>query len=193
MELDLEKEFAPRAYQLLVSLVTPRPIALVTTISADGKVNAAPFSFFNVMGANPPICAFAPTRELPAPTAWKPGVFCWNELQSPDSAASLAFHEKVFGWKQVAEMPLGPEGPYRIYGPGDRQQGGMMTLPKGGPQHPRWLYYIGVEDLDAALGRATRLGGAVTHPAAPVPGGARMAKLVDPQGAPFALISGPEA
>src|SRR5271154_4624869 len=60
MELDLEKEFAHRAYPLLVSLVTPRPIALVTTISADGKVNAAPFSFFNVMGANPPICAFAP-------------------------------------------------------------------------------------------------------------------------------------
>ena len=60
MELDLEKEFAHRAYPLLVSLVTPRPIALVTTISVDGKVNAAPFSFFNVMGANPPICAFAP-------------------------------------------------------------------------------------------------------------------------------------
>jgi flavin reductase (DIM6/NTAB) family NADH-FMN oxidoreductase RutF len=60
MELDLEKEFAHRAYPLLVSLVTPRPIALVTTISAVGKVNAAPFSFFNVMGANPPICAFAP-------------------------------------------------------------------------------------------------------------------------------------
>lgn len=60
MELDLEKDFADRAYQLLASLVTPRPIALVTTISADGKVNAAPFSFFNLMGVNPPICAFAP-------------------------------------------------------------------------------------------------------------------------------------
>jgi flavin reductase (DIM6/NTAB) family NADH-FMN oxidoreductase RutF len=60
MELDLENDFAHRAYPLLVSLVTPRPIALVTTVSADGKVNAAPFSFFNLMGANPPICAFAP-------------------------------------------------------------------------------------------------------------------------------------
>lgn len=60
MELDLENEFANRAYRLLVSLVTPRPIALVTSISPDGKVNAAPFSFFNVMGASPPICAFAP-------------------------------------------------------------------------------------------------------------------------------------
>ena len=60
MELDLENEFADRAYPILASLVTPRPIALVTTISADGKINAAPFSFFNLLGANPPICAFAP-------------------------------------------------------------------------------------------------------------------------------------
>jgi len=60
MELDLEGRFADRAYTILASLVTPRPIALVTTISADGRINAAPFSFFNLMGANPPILAFAP-------------------------------------------------------------------------------------------------------------------------------------
>ena len=60
MELNLETDYADRAYTILASLVTPRPIGLVTTISADGKVNAAPFSFFNLMGANPPICAFAP-------------------------------------------------------------------------------------------------------------------------------------
>ena len=69
MELNLETDYADRAYTILASLVTPRPIALVTTISADGKVNAAPFSFFNVMGANPPICAFAPSdRENVVPT-----------------------------------------------------------------------------------------------------------------------------
>jgi flavin reductase (DIM6/NTAB) family NADH-FMN oxidoreductase RutF len=60
MELDLEKEYADRAYPILASLVTPRPIALVTSISADGRVNAAPFSFFNLLGSSPPICAFAP-------------------------------------------------------------------------------------------------------------------------------------
>jgi len=60
MELDLEKEYADRAYAILASLVTPRPIALVTSLSPDGRVNAAPFSFFNAMGANPPIVAFAP-------------------------------------------------------------------------------------------------------------------------------------
>ena len=60
MELDLEHEYADRAYALLVSLVTPRPIAFVTTMSPDGKVNAAPFSFFNLLGADPPILAIAP-------------------------------------------------------------------------------------------------------------------------------------
>jgi flavin reductase (DIM6/NTAB) family NADH-FMN oxidoreductase RutF len=60
MELDLEGQYASRAYPILANLVTPRPIALVTTVSPDGHINAAPFSFFNVLGANPPILAFAP-------------------------------------------------------------------------------------------------------------------------------------
>jgi flavin reductase (DIM6/NTAB) family NADH-FMN oxidoreductase RutF len=60
MEFDLEGQFADRAYAILASLVTPRPIALVTSISPDGKVNAAPFSFFNLLGAAPPILAIAP-------------------------------------------------------------------------------------------------------------------------------------
>ena len=60
MELDLEREFAGRAYPILASLVTPRPIAFVTTMSPEGKVNAAPFSFFNLLGADPPILAIAP-------------------------------------------------------------------------------------------------------------------------------------
>ncbi len=60
MELDLEGAHAARAYAILSSLVTPRPIAWVTTLSLDGRVNAAPFSFFNVLGANPPIVGFCP-------------------------------------------------------------------------------------------------------------------------------------
>jgi flavin reductase (DIM6/NTAB) family NADH-FMN oxidoreductase RutF len=60
MELDLEGEHAHRSYALLVSLVTPRPIAWVTSLSPDGQLNAAPFSFFNALGANPPIIGFCP-------------------------------------------------------------------------------------------------------------------------------------
>jgi flavin reductase (DIM6/NTAB) family NADH-FMN oxidoreductase RutF len=60
MELDLVGAHASRAYPLLAGLVTPRPIALVTTLGPDGVVNAAPFSFFNVFGAEPAYCGFAP-------------------------------------------------------------------------------------------------------------------------------------
>ena len=60
MELDLEQFHRDRAYAILASLVTPRPIAWVTTLGPDGVVNAAPFSFFNLLGANPPILGFCP-------------------------------------------------------------------------------------------------------------------------------------
>jgi flavin reductase (DIM6/NTAB) family NADH-FMN oxidoreductase RutF len=60
MEFDFENGHAVHAFDLLSGLVVPRPIALVTTISPDGQVNAAPFSFFNVLGDAPPIVALAP-------------------------------------------------------------------------------------------------------------------------------------
>ncbi len=60
MELDLETTHRERAYPILASLVTPRPIAWVTTLNEDSTVNAAPFSFFNLLGANPPILGFCP-------------------------------------------------------------------------------------------------------------------------------------
>lgn len=60
MELDLEGQYADRAYAVLACLVTPRPIAWVTTLSPEGAVNAAPFSFFNLLGARPPILGFCP-------------------------------------------------------------------------------------------------------------------------------------
>lgn len=42
-------------YKLLCGIVVPRPIALVTTLDANGAVNAAPFSFFNVFSEDPPL------------------------------------------------------------------------------------------------------------------------------------------
>jgi flavin reductase (DIM6/NTAB) family NADH-FMN oxidoreductase RutF len=48
-------------YHALVDVVTPRPIAWVTSIDREGRVNLAPFSFFNAFGANPPVVVFSPT------------------------------------------------------------------------------------------------------------------------------------
>jgi flavin reductase (DIM6/NTAB) family NADH-FMN oxidoreductase RutF len=55
MEFDLAKLAARDRYKLLGGLVVPRPIALVTSRSAEGQDNAAPFSFFNVLAEEPPI------------------------------------------------------------------------------------------------------------------------------------------
>lgn len=57
MHFDVSKIPPRESYKLLVSTVIPRPIALVTTISPTGVINAAPFSFYNAMGHNPPVVA----------------------------------------------------------------------------------------------------------------------------------------
>ena len=44
-------------YKLMIGTVVPRPIALVTTVDPTGRINAAPFSFFNCLSADPPILA----------------------------------------------------------------------------------------------------------------------------------------
>ncbi|MTI30370.1 flavin reductase family protein [Xanthovirga aplysinae] len=48
----------------LLGVITPRPIALASTIDKDGNVNLSPFSFFNVFSANPPILIFSPARRV---------------------------------------------------------------------------------------------------------------------------------
>ena len=55
MRFDLAALSARERYRLLCGLVVPRPIALVTSQSPDGRVNAAPFSFFNVFAEEPPL------------------------------------------------------------------------------------------------------------------------------------------
>jgi flavin reductase (DIM6/NTAB) family NADH-FMN oxidoreductase RutF len=55
MKFDLEKTTARETYQLLIGLVAPRPIALVTSMDEDGRLNAAPFSSYNYLCTDPPI------------------------------------------------------------------------------------------------------------------------------------------
>jgi flavin reductase (DIM6/NTAB) family NADH-FMN oxidoreductase RutF len=52
-------------YNILISAVAPRPIAWVSSLSASGQPNLAPFSFFNAVCANPPLLAFAPGMRSP--------------------------------------------------------------------------------------------------------------------------------
>ncbi|MCC8397517.1 flavin reductase family protein [Paraburkholderia sp. MMS20-SJTR3] len=62
MEIDFEAITEYQRYKLMASLIVPRPIALVTTLGADGTVNAAPFSMFNMLGEEPPIVMISINR-----------------------------------------------------------------------------------------------------------------------------------
>ncbi len=57
MFFDISQIQARDAYKLLTGIVVPRPIALVTSVSETGLVNAAPYSFFNLLGSDPPVVA----------------------------------------------------------------------------------------------------------------------------------------
>ena len=63
MIIDVSSTDVVKIYRTLVEVVTPRPIAWVTTIDAEGRINLAPFSFFNAFGANPPVVVFSPGRR----------------------------------------------------------------------------------------------------------------------------------
>ena len=51
-------------HKILLSSVTPRPIALASTVDASGNVNLSPFSYFNVFSADPPILIFSPANRV---------------------------------------------------------------------------------------------------------------------------------
>lgn len=63
MFLDMQAGQKPwrEIYKICIGFINPRPIALVSTRAADGSLNLAPFSFYNMVSANPPVVIFSPT------------------------------------------------------------------------------------------------------------------------------------
>jgi flavin reductase (DIM6/NTAB) family NADH-FMN oxidoreductase RutF len=63
MKFDPSKISFSDVHKLMIGSIVPRPIALVSTLSKDGKNNVAPFSYFNGVCSNPPTIMFAPARR----------------------------------------------------------------------------------------------------------------------------------
>ncbi|MEG3123861.1 VOC family protein [Sphingomonas sp. GB1N7] len=120
------------------------------------------------------------------------GTPIWYELLSNDADASKAFYEKVIGWTVHPADPGGMD--YRMIdtGGGDFVGGLMNLTPEmhAGGAKPRWLFYIGVDDVDATVAKITEKGGGVLMPAIDMPGVGRMAFVHDPQGIPFYVMRG---
>lgn len=125
MELDLEGQHADRAYAMLASLVTPRPIAWVTTLGPDGVVNVAPFSFFNVLGASPPIVGFCPgDREDGTPKDTARNIRLTHDfvVNLVDETVAEAMN------RTAASLP---------YGVSELQSAGLTTRPSSVVRPPR--------------------------------------------------------
>ena len=116
----------------------------------------------------------------------------WCELMTPDSDGAANFYAAVAGWTIAPPPPGGPD--YRMLSaPDGAMVGGMLALDdamKAGGAKPAWLPYFGVDDVDAAAGKAGTLGANTIVPPTDIPGIGRFALLVDPQGATFYLMRG---
>lgn len=63
MDVSPDELAARDRYKLLIGCIVPRPIALVSTVDPDGRVNLAPFSFFNGIGSDPMTLLFCPSNR----------------------------------------------------------------------------------------------------------------------------------
>jgi predicted enzyme related to lactoylglutathione lyase len=138
------------------------------------------------------LAIFTP-KQAASMRASEPGLgeFSWHELATTDLEGATRFYQDVFGMTKKEAHDMGPMGTYQIFGNDERTLGGMYVKSPDVPAPPHWLFYTRVESVDAAAERVKHGRGKILHGPTEVPGGDRIAICMDPQGAAFALQSGP--
>ena len=117
MQFDFATLSPADAYKLMVSTIVPRPIAWVVTQSADGSVNAAPYSFFNAVSGDPPLVIL--------------GIGGRDDGRPKDTAANIR-HSGQFVVNMVSEAMVRPMVVTAAdfdTGVDELEQAGLTTLP----------------------------------------------------------------
>jgi len=117
------------------------------------------------------------------------GRFVWYELLTTDVAAAKAFYTNVVGWGTQDASTSGQA--YTLFTVDKAFASGLMSLPeeaKKAGATPRWIGYVGVNDVDATVDTVKRRGGAVHVPPTNVPNMSRFSVVADPQTASLAVI-----
>jgi flavin reductase (DIM6/NTAB) family NADH-FMN oxidoreductase RutF len=101
-------------YNILISAVVPRPIAWVSSLSASGQPNLAPFSFFNAVCAKPPLLVFAPGIRLPHKSeaaadaaAGHPGVHIKDTLRNIRETGEFVINTVTFELAEAMNLTSG--------------------------------------------------------------------------------------
>ena len=107
------------AHDPLNSIVAPRPIGWISTVSPAGVANLAPYSFFNLFSYRPPIVGFCSTgRKDSLANAEATGEFVWNlatrELAEPMNASSAALPGDEFARTGLEKLPSVRVAPPRV-------------------------------------------------------------------------------
>ncbi len=125
-----------------------------------------------------------------------PHSLCWTELYTHDPAAAMAFYGTVLGMESSAVPWPDGTGTYLLLSPAgggdDSSFGGVVPLaaePAEADEGPHWVPYFEVPDTATTAARAERLGGTVRLAPADMGGVGRFARLTDPYGARFAVIT----
>ena len=116
-----------------------------------------------------------------APNGW----FFWNELHTSDPTGAVAFYQAVIGYSHsTMDSPAGAYHVVEMEGVG---RGGVTGHLAPGAA-PHWLPYVSVDDVDAAIARAKRLGARIPMPPEDIAGIGRLSVLQDPTGAVLAVM-----
>jgi len=140
---------------------------------------------FYVMTPTPP-----PGVEMPVSDVFSPDAVQrvgWNELSSPDLAASKRFYAKHFNFAFNESMDMGAMGPYSFIDHGGVRLGAMMQR-QDERQPAAWLFYFRVPSIEAAKRAIEGGGGTVLMGPHQVPTGEWIVIATDPAGAGFGLV-----
>ena len=157
-------------------LFGPMDIPKVGRIAVMADPQGAVFAIFQPAGEEPP-------QVTPS---------CGTSSPPPISPPRLNFYQALFGLEKGDAMDMaamGASGIYQIIKHGGQDIGGIFNKPAEMPGPSAWTVYFSVNDVDGAAPRAKELGGQVLAGPMDVPDG-RIAHIMDPQGAVFALHSG---
>jgi predicted enzyme related to lactoylglutathione lyase len=111
------------------------------------------------------------------------GHFVWQDLMTSDAARAEVFYIAMFGWRIDATLPG-----YRLVDAGGSRIGGIV---QGDPQLPaHWLGYVAVDDVEARVQLATKLGAQTAVPPSDMHDAGRFAVLLHPQAGAIALYHG---
>lgn len=116
------------------------------------------------------------------------GAFSWNELMTDDVEASKAFYGELFGWTLTTIDADGME--YTMAKIGDAEVAGMMANPEDAKGMPSaWGGYVTVDDVDASIAKAVKLGAQVCMEPKQCGNVGRFAVIMDPRGAALTLVT----